>query len=229
MTASKGGNLDALRGGGGGGGPVASDSYKAAQTQSAITQTVVNYVNRNASRSESEKDAAGKLEANQTAAFRNVQKATAKTAVLDSFKVEQNGNGLRVTDHDGSTYDGDLVVTAAQTAAGTTPDFADKSFGKAAAGQEATGGKLFQRAAQNAPGQQNYYFNVAGTNRTLNQRVVFIGNFIATTNAVQTQMPAQAVQQLQNFPLFFNNSTIIGRAQVDREPEIDVNAVPVTQ
>ena len=76
--------------------------------------------------------------------------------------------------------------------------------------------------------------SVAGTNRTLNQQVVFTWNFIAPTNAPgQSPTPALGVlnqsslNNTQQFPGLYNNSGIIGRAQINSGKEIEVRATPV--
>lgn len=194
----------------------------------AMAVNVASYVNLDESRTRWEGGVAGRLTENQTASFRNVQKTSVKTVVLDSFHIEQNGNALRVIDNDGSTYDGNIVSTEAETAPGTSFGLADKLEEKAADRKKVSAGELNYKATQNSP-SQNYFFRVAGTNRTLKQQVVFTGNFVSTTNAVQLGVPVQASQQMQNFQFFINNSTIVGKAQVEMDREIDVNAVPVTK
>jgi hypothetical protein len=90
---------------------------------------------------------------------------------------------------------------------------------------------------QNYQAGQNYFFRVAGTNRTLQQPVVFAGNLLILTNAlaagqtVLTQAPvarsqnqlAPAQQQLPGLP----NSTISGKLQLGTSRELQINAVPV--
>ena len=195
-------------------------------------QTIVSFVNQQATPISGEMDASRKYEAEQTALFRNVQNLRAKLVVLDSFKVEQNGNDLRVIDNDGSTYNGNIVVGAVQAPPGATFALAGRAEEAAARSRSFGGAALNLNREQEAPAQQNFYFQVSGTNRTLNQNVVFTGNFIPATNAVLNQMPVQnipQVQNAQNFPLFINNSIIVGKAQVEKSQLIDVNAVPVTK
>jgi type II secretory pathway pseudopilin PulG len=194
----------------------------------AMAVNVASYVNLDESRAKREGGAAGNLAENQTSSFRNVQKTPTKTQVLDSFQVEQNGNALRVIDNDGSTYDGNIVSTEAETAAGAGFGLADKLDEKAADRKKVSAGELSYKAVQNSP-SQNYFFRVAGTNRTLKQQVVFTGNFVSTTNAVQLGTPPTASQQVQNFQFFINNSTIVGKAQVEKNSEINVNAVPISK
>jgi hypothetical protein len=84
---------------------------------------------------------------------------------------------------------------------------------------------------------QNYFFSVAGTNRTLKQPVAFAGNLFVVTNALPTTQngitfaPAAKVQ----FPLdqtaspALLNSSISGKVQLGTEMEMRINAVPVAR
>jgi len=156
--------------------------------------------------------------------------ATPPSSVLANFKVEQTGDRLRVIDSDGSAYLGEMNAAPA-------------SFGGANKDQQMfkSGGKLAERPAFAVPvsteqSAQNYFYRVAGTNRTLNQQVVFTWNFVALTNAV-TQSKMKVVGGVlnqnglgasQQFPALLQNSAINGRAQINAAKEIEINAVPVT-
>jgi len=161
------------------------------------------------------------------------------TPVLAKFQVEQYGNQLRVSDADGSTYLGEMelpetgkpiVVTVQKKPAG------GRGFKKA---ETTAKPERAAAAAPNSAGMQNYFAcQVAGTNRTLNQQVVFAWNFIELTNSpsvAEVKSRAVSANVLQNnlpaqqFPSVLNNSIINGRAQLGSSKEIEVNAVPVTQ
>ncbi|HEU5069002.1 MAG TPA: hypothetical protein VFV96_01150 [Verrucomicrobiae bacterium] len=141
---------------------------------------------------------AGLAQMNSTQLFRNVVlvnkvKAAAKFPVLNEFTVQQNGSSLTVVDHDGSVYRG-YANLAAQTTASDRPtgDVLDKqTFTDQAALQGFTGlapnQKVSGAQVQQAVEPQSYYFRVEGTNRSLNQRVVFTGNLL--------QNPAANLQQ----------------------------------
>ena len=152
--------------------------------------------------------------------------------VLSKFQVQQVGDQLRVIDGDGSTYLGEVNKNIAAAGAGTD----DKE----------TTTLAFETAKRPAPGfaggvtanqqaTQNYFWRVEGTNRTLNQNVVFTWNFVSTTNiSATTQLNAASGVLNQNaatlpsqFPALLNNSIINGRAQLGRAQQIEVNAVPV--
>jgi hypothetical protein len=82
----------------------------------------------------------------------------------------------------------------------------------------------------------NFYFRVAGQNRTSKQNVVFTGNLIPLAGNganVQTGAPVNnsagvgGISQAQNAALF-SNSRIAGSVTVDITNQIEINAVPVT-
>jgi hypothetical protein len=109
-------------------------------------------------------------------------------------------------------------------------------------------GKADQAAENQQQSPQNYFFRVAGMNRTLKQNVVFTGNMLANSGAPQTaqnsnsfggfgsvgggggggsQLQQAAANQSQQNLL--SNSRIVGTAVIDRTNQIEINAVPVTQ
>jgi hypothetical protein len=105
--------------------------------------------------------------------------------VLSSFKLEQNGQQIRIVDIDGSTYEGQAEEPKAELEA--TPKLSSDAVVELKKAQSGDVGQArtwaFQNGAANAA-SQNVWFRVAGTNRTLNQPVTFVGNlFVADTNA----------------------------------------------
>jgi hypothetical protein len=173
--------------------------------------------------------------------FKSYAVSTQATSVLQSFQVQQNGNTLSVVDRDGSVYNGSVqpekkIVRNQQVPVQTPPG--------AVALRQA-------RAASPADNQQqpaqNYFFRVAGMNRTLKQNVVFTGNLLANNAVPQTAQTsnflgavgggggggtagqiqqAAANQSQQNL---LSNSRIVGTAVIDRTNQIEINAIPVTQ
>jgi hypothetical protein len=145
--------------------------------------------------------------------------------VLASFRIEQSGNKLRVIDGDGSTYLGEVAP--------------DQPMGVAQSGAYKNDGKEMLAYGLKA-GPQNqadsaYQFRVTGTNRTLNQQVVFAWNCVPMTNAQALSNNSFAASELkkldaakmpQQFP-GFQNAIINGRAQIASEKEIEINARPV--
>lgn len=166
-----------------------------------------------------------------SARFRNAAAPAVSNQVLADFRVEQTGNQLRVIDNDSSIYTGDIETAA---------------FGVSSpAANEQKGAELLKSGtlptrniatapASNAQAAQNFSFRVAGTNRTLNQQVVFTGNVASLANAPVAFQQLAASQassnyssnsQQQSLPLL-QNSFINGRAQVGAGQPIEINAVP---
>jgi len=155
--------------------------------------------------------------------------AAPASPVLSSFQVEQTGDRVAVIDSDGSTYLGELNSVPVNLSAGKDVQ-KFKSDGQPA-GRFNTG-----RLAVTRQSTQDYFFRVAGTNRTLNQQVVFTWNFVELTNA-PAQSKTKGVGGLlnpagssipQQFPALLQNSAINGRAQINAAKEFEINAVPVT-
>ena len=164
-----------------------------------------------------------------------------KPALLQSFQVEQIGRQLRVVDADGSVYDGAIEtapVGEASNGAAANPAASDLKR------------KLLSEVSPTpgAPGTtpsgwgatRNLFFSVSGTNRTLNQMVVFQGSFLADTNQAAAAfvggkleaqktafVPLQSVssQSGQAIP----NTLIQGQAIIGASNRIEINAAPVPQ
>jgi hypothetical protein len=153
--------------------------------------------------------------------------------VLANFRVEQTGRQLRVVDGDGSTYVGETDSTPLGGAGdGGKKEQAVQVF--------KNDGKLGQQPAAAATSSlqqqaQNNFYRVVGTNRTLNQSVVFTWSYLEMTNApvvaqsgrISADLNKDAQKFPAQFPALLQNSFINGRAQFESGQEIEVNAVPV--
>ncbi len=159
--------------------------------------------------------------------------------MLATFQLEQSGDQLRVIDHDGSTYTGAITPPAVGASYGAAVELkgaaALKTGDKPASQASSTPTDFSYQAGQ------NYFFRVTGTNRTLQQPVVFAGNLLILTNGpatgqtaltqspaarnqIQNQM-APAQNQLPGLP----NSAISGKLRLGTNQETQINAVPVNQ
>jgi hypothetical protein len=159
--------------------------------------------------------------------------ATATPApVLSSFRVEQSGNNLKVVDGDGSVYTGSVQIAQQEPPADHT--FAAAKNGLVSAARAAK--------PSAAPARQSYFFRVAGTNRNLNENVIFSGNFVPFTNNQLTaesrgfggigggfgggggaggdQAAGQPVQAV------LSNSQINGNVVIGDQKAVDVVATP---
>jgi hypothetical protein len=128
---------------------------------------------------------------------------TAPSTVLTSFQMEQSGTNLRVLDRDGSIYLGTLQATNGATIVGLKVDKAQTENSLA------------------------YFFQVQGTNRTLNSDVVLTGNYFEQTNQAPasvdlfvvtpeaaTGQPNEARQQSQARHYIIGNATVGSTSQV---------------
>ena len=170
--------------------------------------------------------------------FKNAAASAKMTPVLANFQFQQNGSALAVVDEDGSVYKGYCVVAGQAKTQNAPLDLPGAQLQTAPAQLLA---KDFQSNTNQQALAQNYFFRVSGTNRSLQQNVVFTGTVLAFSN------PATAAQNFNgNFggsgggnrvpgmnnnstPVeFLSNSRIAGTAVVNRTNEIEINALPVT-
>ena len=163
--------------------------------------------------------------------------------ILNSFEFVQAGNQIRVTDADGSVYDGQVLPPP--TAANAV--FASPS-GRARGGSEAN--RSYQ-AARPSPASDSFnpptnqaslYFRVTGTNKTLKRLVVFDGNVAPMPETANSQSaaggagPAAGEQMKQAGQTTFNlqdksqsilsNSRIQGQAVYGEKSSMEINALP---
>ena len=177
--------------------------------------------------------------------FKNSVASAQATPVLQSFQLQQNGNVILIVDRDGSVYHGSVRSE-------TETDQAETAVAETVAARVAppqSRVKAAQSAGNEQQAAQNYFFRVAGMNRTLKQNVVFTGNFLANSGAPQAaqtsnyfggtgggggrgvsgayQFQQAAANQSQQSSLW--NSRIVGTAVIASTNQIEINAVPATQ
>ena len=158
-------------------------------------------------------------------------------AVLVSFEVEQTEGQLRIRDNDGSIYTGYLRWSDAQlpAAAAVKAEQLDRSKVAVAPERKLETKNGFESKSQVV---QNYSFSVEGTNRSLNQKVVFTGNLQTAQNMILStggsNKQGAGLGGAQPIPPEFApvpllNSRISGRAIIGDRKEININAVPAAQ
>ncbi len=172
----------------------------------------------------------------QTAQSRELDtgdKAGAGKLVLASFDVVQVGNELRIVDADGSVYAGHV-----RSALEKTPPTVATTQPPARNALTAPAPKdLYDISKPPQPGAQAYFFEVAGTNRTLNEEVFFSGRLtggpesvhaVATTNrlALETINPAQKKGGAPGTTLPLPDLQISGKAIVGHKQELQIDARP---
>lgn len=154
--------------------------------------------------------------------------------VLVNFKIEQQGRQMQVIDGDGSVYQGVVdepntlykqVVARQEQRLSATYENNLKFQSPKASGS----------VAKKSEPANYYFYRVEGTNRSLNQNVVFTWNFVPTNEAIaaaqlnyeEVLRKTDATKLPSQFPALLENSLINGRAQFGEGKEIEVNAVPV--
>ena len=86
---------------------------------------------------------------------------------------------------------------------------------------------------------QSYSFRVAGTNRSLNQKVVFTGNLLTATNLVSlvpaatNLSPGDVLERNQAVPVQHGlvpllNSRISGKVVIGSRKAVEINALPAS-
>ncbi|HEX4645255.1 MAG TPA: hypothetical protein VH598_06565 [Verrucomicrobiae bacterium] len=152
--------------------------------------------------------------------------------VLSSFRVEQNGNEIRVIDGDNSIYTGQLQLAAAPAVAPVLAGPEARSAEKQT--QLGVNAKNIARVADAETGPApGYFFRVSGTNRSINQSVVFSGRFLAGTNGNQ-RLPVGATTGFKagtNAPPvtsagYMSNLQIEGSAVVGGTNQFQIIATP---
>jgi hypothetical protein len=154
--------------------------------------------------------------------------------VSSNFKIEQMGRDLRVIDGDGSVYTG--VVDEENTL--YKQKIARQNWNLSNAYE----GKFKFQTPKSTPAQsvakqqaaEYFRYRVEGTNRSLNQNVVFSWNFIDTNALAAGNLDYKVAEQKldatklpSQFPALLQNSFINGRAQFGEGREVEVNALPV--
>ena len=172
--------------------------------------------------------------------FKNAAAAARITPVLVNFQFQQNGSAVAVVDEDGSVYNGYLVADETKLQNGP----ADLNRAPTKLVMPAPKQTKDSQAYKNAePPAQNYFFRVTGTNRSLQQNVVFTGNVLTFSNVVQASSQTVGssfnragsgggnISQVTDKNLYqqslFSNSRIAGTAVVNSTNEIEINALPV--
>lgn len=147
--------------------------------------------------------------------------------ILASFKMEQNGNALRIVDRDGSVYNGSFQL-AKETAPAISYAFHQLDSDTNIASDE------LKRVTAQAP--QSYLFQVSGTNRSLKQNVMFQGNLFAAPNASTPLAWSNGMAvaggrfqaPVQMFRLPLENSRVSGTAVINNLQTLQINAVPAS-
>jgi len=148
-------------------------------------------------------------------AFRNKPKQTLN--ILNEFQVEQTDHEIRVVDSDGSTYSGKLEPLAQNDPRSI---FNQKRNYPAPASRAAPG---FDDKGQAANAE--FYFRATGYNSSLKKRLVFEGNYVASSVSAQKKVAkAEGEERDEQTP-----ARITGTAKVGGESPVQIDAIAVAK
>jgi hypothetical protein len=202
-----------------------------AKTEPSSTPNLVQYGFFAASQTPSAPPTAESLSRRASSALAtSASKQPAQNGILVSFRVEQTGQQLRIIDSDGSVYAGPILDNEAQRAGMAPPAIVRNTPESEALKVEAF--------ALHAPAREmGSLFQVAGTNLRSQQRVVFSGTLLGSTNIAATggQLGAQAgrgfggavmlAQTNANVP----NLRLSGTAVIGGTQQLHIEATPVSR
>ena len=161
-------------------------------------------------RQQSSKDASNQ-------AFRSKPKQTFN--ILNEFQVEQTDHEIRVVDADGSTYSGKVEPLGQNDGR----SIFNQKRNYAAPSSRASAS--FDDKAQAAKAE--FYFRATGYNSSLKKRVVFEGNYIASSAAAQKKVAeakAEAEERDEQTP-----ARITGTAKIRGESPLQIDAIAVAK
>ncbi|MDB6111696.1 MAG: hypothetical protein JWR69_3446 [Pedosphaera sp.] len=157
-------------------------------------------------------------------------------ALLNSFRVEQKGDQMRIIDADGSSYSG-FLQNADSVKRRQSGDF-DQSVAANNLKQQVTNTLKLTEAAKATNAEpavnQNYFFRVTGVNRSLNQSVLFSGTLATEGKAERGprinfqgapgDSPSSGLPG--GFSLPWSQTQVRGQALIGGSNVIEVNAAP---
>jgi hypothetical protein len=111
----------------------------------------------------------------RTAHYRRNFNSPSPLEVLNSFQLENNGSWIRIVDTDGSIYEGTIHTAPPRPG----PDTGAVAVPSVALDQSEPPSVLGPQSVVE-PSRRSFFFTVQGTNRTLNQTVVFNGKYLVT-------------------------------------------------
>jgi len=173
---------------------------------------------------------AGQASSDRLAKAAVLDKTSPKNPVLTSFQLEQSGQGLRVVDQDNSVYTG-ILETRTQADARSAPSGSNRLLQELARRTEL---RSETPSGMQSPRPAEYFFNVAGTNRSLNQRVVFFGSLVPNTNPTSLKTvsgltsDASPTRGEEGGYSLFKDKRLIGTAVIGEGRQISIEAFPVS-
>jgi len=183
-------------------------------------------------------------------AFKSGDPETSGTAealpILRRFRIEGDGQTIRIVDADGSIYEGTLLAAAKPIAENLDVGLAFRGGRTAQEGSSPPGARAARngfRAGQPKMGApaphgptsvgssstpKNLAFEVRGTNRSLNQSLRFSGQFVLTNRSIasRTQVERRADGLLDPFKDVIRQSAVRGQAVLGGGRILRIEATP---
>jgi len=142
-------------------------------------------------------------QADETSRLRRYSSTPIQQGVLTSFQVQQNGDNLNIVDADGSVYRGTITRSDQEALGRGIRTESAAQLSGVARGQAQNQAPNLRRAISNSDSLlagENLSFRAIGTNRSLQQQVIFTGNVLPATRmqtnpgglAGRAHSPAQA-------------------------------------
>jgi hypothetical protein len=131
--------------------------------------------------------------------------------VLSNFRLEQNGESVRMIDADGSTYTGrmePLALTDARALANQKLDYAARAKAPSTTRKK-------EKESTN-----EYYIHASGYNAQLKKPLSFEGNYIADASSANEMQDKDEKSAKQ--------ARIVGTARIEGEPPVQVEATAVS-
>lgn len=160
----------------------------------------------------------------QARPLRRNPNSPAPPPVLQEFRFQQIPAGVQIVDRDGSIYRAVMqgpsgVQPASSPAPQRSPAAVSQSRPYSVAGRP---------AGDQSTGGNELRFQAVGTNRSLNQRVVFDGWLVFTNEALAApSVPVTpASQDPRALSVWINNSLVTGEARVGSRTRLSVEAAP---
>jgi hypothetical protein len=141
--------------------------------------------------------------------------------ILNEFQVEQTDHEIRVVDGDGSTYSGRLEPLAKNDAR----SIFNQKRNYAAPSSRAPASFDDKAQAANA----EFYFRATGYNSSLKKRVVFEGNYIASSSAEQKKAAEPKAKAEAEERGEQTRARITGTAEIPGESPVQIDAIAVAK
>jgi hypothetical protein len=141
--------------------------------------------------------------------------------ILNEFQVEQTDHEIRVVDGDGSTYSGRLEPLAKNDAR----SIFNQKRNYAAPSSRAPASFDDKAQATNA----EFYFRATGYNSSLKKRVVFEGNYIASSSAEQKKAAEPKAKAEAEERGEQTRARITGTAEIPGESPVQIDAIAVAK